>query len=121
MITNRTVRVNLTNSGTQANDGSWGLGLSENGRYRLFGSLAANLVRGDTNEAPDLFMRDRETHTTIRCSLSSGGEQANKGTRRGFLSADGQFVAFMSRATNLVPFPTPPGADIFIRGPRCLA
>jgi hypothetical protein len=124
--THRTSRASVTNRGTQPNRRSWGLGLSRHGRYRLFGSNATNLVPGDTNGVPDVFIRDRHTHTTTRCDVSSTGEQANKGATNpmGFppgspVSASGQFVTFVSRATNLVATSTQPGPDIFIRGPGC--
>jgi Tol biopolymer transport system component len=39
--------------------------------------------------------------TTMRVSVSSSGAQANGGSKHAVLSADGRFVAFNSRATNL--------------------
>jgi Tol biopolymer transport system component len=55
----------------------------------------------------------------VRVNVSTGGREANAGTRPGVgISESGQFVVFSSYADNLVPvFPPPPSgvADIFIR------
>lgn len=48
-------------------------------------------------------------------SLASGGEQAKAWSARPSVSADGRFVAFESRAANLVPDDTNGMADIFVR------
>src|SRR3954465_12929501 len=53
--------------------------------------------------------------TIERVSVSSSGDQGNMGTDEGKLSADGRFVAFYSKATNLVPGDTNGVADVFIR------
>jgi WD40 repeat protein len=54
-----TERVNVNSSGVEANDWSWGPSISANGRYVVFGSLADNLVLGDTNLSWDIFVHDR--------------------------------------------------------------
>jgi hypothetical protein len=45
------------------------------GRFVLFGSDATNLVPGDTNDAADVFVRDRTTGATERLSVSTSGVQ----------------------------------------------
>ena len=67
-----------------------------------FESDATNLVSGDTNGTADIFVHDRQTGTTERVSVATGGSQATGGSFTPAISADGRFVAFHSDATNLV-------------------
>ena len=89
--------------------------ISADGRFVAFDSEATNLVPGDTNDASDVFVRDRQTGTTRRVSVSSGGAQGNGASFDPAISADGRFVAFNSDATNLVPGDTNGAADVFVR------
>jgi Tol biopolymer transport system component len=112
-----TSRVSVSSSGHQGNFLSTSPAISANGRYVAFDSLANNLVPGDTNGVDDVFVRDRQLHTTRRVSVATAGNQANKGSQQAAISADGRFVAFVSDATNLVPGDTNPWIDVFVRGP----
>src|SRR4051812_29373631 len=77
-VTGATTRVSVTTAGAQANGRSEPApGISGDGRYVTFASLASNLVAGDTNRAQDVFVRDRIIGTTIRVSLATAGTQAN--------------------------------------------
>lgn len=61
------------------------------------------MVPLDTNEASDIFVRDRVTGKTTRVSVNSiGSIQANGSSFDPALSADGRYVAFASTASNLV-------------------
>ena len=86
-----------------------------NGRFVVFRSWAPDLVRGDTNKVDDVFVRDRLKRTTARVSLSTSGEQGNRGSFRASVSTDGRFVAFESYSTNLVPGDTNGRMDVFVR------
>jgi Tol biopolymer transport system component len=108
-------RVSVSSAGEQANASASRTGISADGRYVVFGSTATNLVAGDTNAAGDVFVRDRQTGTTERVSVSSTGAQANGGSADGMISADGRFVIFASVATNLVDGDTNGLQDVFIR------
>ncbi len=99
----------------QANGSSGSGGISADGRYVMFDSTASNLVSGDTNAAQDVFVRDLNTATTERVSVSSTGAQANAGSGLASISADGHVVAFTSSASNLVPGDTNGVPDIFVR------
>jgi Tol biopolymer transport system component len=103
-----TRRVSLSSAGRQANRGSFAPAISADGRFVAFGSVATNLVSGDTNsrEIGDIFVRDLKTARTERASLSSDGAQANGDSGLPAISANGRFVAFRSRATNLVEGPS---------------
>ena len=56
--------------------------ISADGRYVAFGSLASNLVAGDTNRASDGFVRDRRSGRTERVSVAGDGTQANNDVGR---------------------------------------
>ncbi|MEZ4638396.1 MAG: hypothetical protein R2856_26145 [Caldilineaceae bacterium] len=47
--------------------------ISNDGRYVLFQSDATNLVEDDTNDAMDIFIRDRQARTTERVSVADDG------------------------------------------------
>jgi Periplasmic component of the Tol biopolymer transport system len=113
-----TTRVNVSSDGgQQADDFSFGAAISADGRYVVFGSVASNLVPGDTNGTYDIFVRDLSTGTTSRADVSSDGTQANGGfyNYTVAISADGRYVAFGSVASNLVPDDTNGRQDIFVR------
>lgn len=75
--------------------------LSASGRYVIFQSDAANLVAGDSNGKADIFLRDRQSATTERLSVSSIGEQADAHAVFPALSSDGRYSAFLSAARSL--------------------
>ncbi|GMU20008.1 MAG: hypothetical protein AMXMBFR13_01090 [Phycisphaerae bacterium] len=108
-------RVSVSSSGTPADDWSYPPSISLDGRYVAFESDAANLITGDTNGQPDVFLHDRWTATTQRVSLTSAGAQANGWSLLPSLSGDGRYVAFLSFATNLVAGDTNGLSDVFVR------
>ena len=118
--TPRTARVSVSSSHRQGDRPSFTAGISANGRFVAFTSLATNLVRGDTNERQDAFVYDRRTGRTERVSVSSRGAQAkprsdpNGGSAAMDMSADGRYVLFRSDASNLVPGDTNGKTDAFI-------
>jgi hypothetical protein len=78
-------------------------------------SYASDLVPNDTNRYHDVFMRDMVGGTTVRVSVSSSGGQANKWSQSTAISADGRYVGFRSKATNLVVGDTNGRNDVFLR------
>ena len=117
------------NSSSEPSDGvSIDPEISANGRYVVFTSDATNLVPGDTNQCfnslldetyvpgdcPDIFIHDRESGHTERVSVGSAGEQANNQSYAPAISADGRYVTFGSKATNLIPN-DPNFSGLFIR------
>src|SRR4029079_13004604 len=93
--------------------------INADGRWVAFVSGATNLVPGDTNGAPDVFVHDRQTGTTTRASVGPGGAEAIFDTSyRGgqvSISADGRRVAFESPFHNLVTGDTNGVYDVFVR------
>ena len=101
-----TTLVSVGMNGQPANNDSDGASISADGRFVAFGSLASNLVPGDTNSFSDVFVRDLQSGTTTRISIPLGGGQANGHSAFGsaaMISANGRYVAFSSTAQNLVP------------------
>ncbi|MFJ7906603.1 TolB family protein [Kitasatospora sp. NPDC096204] len=110
-----TVRVNVSPDGAPADDWSEPLGLSADGRYALFTSLASNLVPSDTNRLYDVFVRDLWTHRTERVSLADDGAQLDGSSSQAAISADGRYVAFSSDAANAVPGQDSGRTDVYVR------
>jgi Tol biopolymer transport system component len=70
--TGKTQRMSVSSTGTQANTGGGDYGpisISADGRLIAFSSSASNLVAGDTNRMPDVFVHDRTTGTTSLLSV----------------------------------------------------
>ncbi len=113
--TGTTERVSVATGGGQADNGSFGPpAISADGRFVAFYSNATNLVGGDTNSKYDIFVHDRQTGTTERVSVATGGGQATDSSQSPAISADGRFVTFYSNATNLVGGDTNGAADVFV-------
>jgi len=113
-----TERVSVDSSGVEGNADSSALDrptISADGRYVAFASQATNLVASDTNSSVDVFLHDRQSDTTERVNLDSGGLEGDDYGAYPSISADGRLVAFASPATNLVPGDTNGSVDIFVR------
>jgi len=113
--TGLTELVSVDSSGVQGNNNSFEGTISRGGRFVVFESFASNLVAGDTNGVADVFVRDRKRGTTRRMSETAAGVQANSDCTRPVISADGRFVAFTSKANNLVPNDWNADWDVFVR------
>jgi len=110
-----TTRVSVAGGGVQGNGPVHDVDLSDDSRYVAFVSSASNLVTGDTNGSPDVFVHDRFTGDTTRVSVTSGGAQVTgPGTGRPRISGDGRVVTFHSEAADLVPGDTNEATDVFV-------
>jgi RHS repeat-associated protein len=117
-FTGATDRASVDSSGNQSNGNSWRPAFSGDGNYVAFISYASNLVSGDTNGYSDVFVHNRTTGATQRVSVDSSGTQGNDyslSTETPSVSNDGRYVAFFSRASNLVSGDTNGQNDIFVR------
>ena len=122
IATKVTSRVSNGLNNANANGRSYNASISGDGRWVAYVSEATNLVAGDTNNSPDVFVFDTILGITERVSISSLGEQSHQigaNTRnwdfRPAISEDGRFVAFKSLASNLVQNDFNGAADIFVR------
>ncbi|WP_313919961.1 hypothetical protein [Tahibacter sp.] len=97
-----------------ANGDSGGLvaGASDDGRYVVFDSLAENLVTGDINGVPDVFLRDRVLGTTQRLSVTTAGDPSTCASREPSITPDGRYVVFQSCGA-LVPQTTGTTVQIY--------
>lgn len=88
--------------------------LSADGRFLAFTSADATIVSGDTNGTSDVFVLDLQTNALERVSVASNGAQANEGSSGPTISANGRWIAFVSRATNLAAADTTSVEDIYL-------
>jgi Tol biopolymer transport system component len=114
-------RVSVHSSGAEAQGGAGSLNasVSGDGRFVAFQSNSVNLVDDDTNQATDIFIHDTRTGTTARVSVRTFGAQTGLFQDSTFpaISDDGRFVAFDSKASNLVDGDSNGVQDVFLRGP----
>jgi hypothetical protein len=115
-----TRRVSIRSDGGQGNGvgvGSGDASISDDGRLVAFDSESTNLVPGDRNGQPDVFVHDMLTRATRRVSESSSGTEARGGEFGSYLpaiSGSGRLVSFGSDATDLVPGDLNHAFDVFV-------
>lgn len=113
-----TLLISARTNGGSGNGESRSAAMTPDGRYIVFVSAANNLVAGDTNGIPDVFLRDRVWGTTLLVSAgsrSTGQTWAPAGSSESpELTPDGRFIAFYSSATNLVPGVVTAG-EVYVR------
>ncbi len=93
-------------SPTESASPSWSPVVTPDGRYIAFLSTSPNLVTGlgELPGAYQVFLYDTVTATTLLVSRAAMGGYANANAGAPLrISRDGRFVAYPSRATNLVP------------------
>lgn len=95
-------RASLTSVGRESNGQARAAAVSADGRFVAFESDASDLVPNDTNGDSDVFVRDRDTGVLERVSTTADGSEAKGDSTCPALSADGRWVAFLSRASNMV-------------------
>nr|WP_239062379.1 hypothetical protein [Streptomyces sp. SID13031] len=117
-MTGRTTLVSVGVTGGQGNGESRQGSISADGRFVAFNSNATNLFPGDTNNSPDVFVRDLHTGRTTLASVGTGGGLADNGAHQPEISADGRHVVFTSGSTNLVAGDTNDTEDVFVRDLR---
>ncbi|MBK8024657.1 MAG: PD40 domain-containing protein [Chloroflexi bacterium] len=92
--------------------------ISDDGRYVAFVSAASDLVSGDSNGRPDVFLHDRTAGTTTRL-VGNGGVEPNagpyffNGDPAIDISGDGRFVVYTSDANNLDALDSNLAPDIY--------
>ncbi len=112
-------RVHLGARDVQADAALFGApSISADGSRVAFASAADNLVPDDTNDAIDVFVRDRRARTTVRVSVATLGLEGLGASMSPVISADGRWVAFTSYASNLTLGDlngiTGAGSDVFV-------
>lgn len=119
-VVDGTLLLSRSLQGGKANNQSDQASISPNGRFIAFRSFASDLVEGDTNQVPDIFLYDTQgtepqsDDTIVRVSASTqDGAQADRPSLSPSVNSEGD-VLFASLATNLVPNDNNRCQDIFI-------
>ncbi len=121
MVTGQITLVSAGRGGAPAAGDSSAPAISADGRFVSFSSDAPNLVAGDRNATPDVFLHDLATGRTRLVSVARGGSGGQNTPLAGGraqvsdVSGDGRFVAFESDATNLAGRDRNRRTDIFVR------
>ncbi|MGO8930934.1 MAG: hypothetical protein ACLQU3_29100 [Limisphaerales bacterium] len=97
-----------------ANGASDSATISPDGRFIAYRSFASDVVPGDTNGVPDVFLYDRLAGSTSLLSLSAWGDYPAD-NRSGYpvFSGDSQTVVFQSWASDLAPQDYNQSGDVF--------
>jgi Tol biopolymer transport system component len=110
--------VSRNRQGTTAEGVSAGPALSGNGRFVAFYSDAPDLVSGDRNRQRDVFVLDRKTGQIELVSRGFDGAGANGPSPADgsapSVNRTGRWIAFSSRASNLVPDDRNGVDDVFV-------
>src|SRR5213078_889293 len=116
LVAGTTTLVSANQLGVQGDKPSDSPAISAGGGFVAFDSSATNLVAGDQNGLPDVFVKNLTDGSVQLASLAWDEEQANNGSRAASVSRDGTRVAFMSAASNLTQrFDVNGADDIFVR------
>ncbi len=121
-VNNTTTLVSVSTNGSVGNGFSRDATITPDGRYVAFVSAANNLVAGDTNGIPDVFVRDLQLGVTTLASPGATAFTGASGTpltpgsssEGPVLSVDGRYVAFYSTAVGLVSNATSAG-ELYVR------
>ncbi|KAA3607904.1 MAG: hypothetical protein DWQ01_12525 [Planctomycetota bacterium] len=114
-LSNGTIqRLSMNLNGVEGNSWSDQPSISADGNVVAFRSNSSNLVPGDSNSVPDIFVYNVRSTDLKRISVDSSGVQASGWSFRPAISADGRFVAFQSKASDLVSGDHNASMDIFL-------
>jgi len=97
--------VSVSTAGTPANKNCRFPSISANGRFVTFQCAATNLTAHKDlykGEYQNIFLRDLEKGTTEMISISAADMPGDHNSGNATVSADGQYVAFLSTAVNLI-------------------
>lgn len=110
-----TLRASVSGSGLEGLGASLDAAISADGRWVAFASAAGNLVGGDTNGAPDIFVRDLAAGTTTRIPIIGGGPVPPGGlVLEPSISEDGEFVAFTFTPPQVGTIAAPPPRRVLL-------
>jgi Tol biopolymer transport system component len=113
LLAGTTIRVSVDWAGGDPDGESFAPSISSDGSVVAFYSWATDLVAGDSNGSPDIYVRNLVAGTTTRVSVDAGGGDADGPSMYPALSGDGLLIGFQSWATDLLPTPTDPELDVF--------
>ena len=88
-------------TGAKGNSHSQQPSISADGTYVTFQSVASNLFTGLATTGTQVYVRDRANATTSLVSVNAVTELGNGPSIKPVISADGRWIAYQSKATNL--------------------
>ncbi len=91
--------------------------ISADGRFVAFRSASGDLVPGDVNGLPDVFVKDLLTGYISRVSADGAGTGGDAASGSPDISGDGSFISFSSAASNLGPATGGAPESVFMFGP----
>ncbi|MDQ1248341.1 MAG: hypothetical protein QG597_2713, partial [Actinomycetota bacterium] len=122
--TAETTHVSRASDGTPGNGppfGSFNATISADGRYVAFSTTFTNLSDEDFdgldvggNDVSDVFVHDRDTGETRYVSRSTAGVAGDKTSYLPFISGDGRFVSYDSKAETLSDIDAEDVLDVFV-------
>jgi hypothetical protein len=120
LTTGDLARVSTARDGTQGDYYSYSpsVAVASDGTVYVAFYSPSNLVAGDTNNNPDVFVKNLATGDLARVSTARDGTQGNNGSLGPSLAVapDGTvYVAFYSYASNLVTGDTNDASDVFVK------
>lgn len=115
LATGDILRPDASDTGVQANSGSYGASLSADGRIVVFRTNATNLDPADNDTTADVYAKNLDTGDLTLASTSDTGVKSNEQSYGAVLSDDGSTVTFVSFATNLDPADTDAGNDVYAK------
>jgi Tol biopolymer transport system component len=110
--TGTTERVSVSSTGTEGDGYSYEPAISANGRFVVFTTESTNLVPNDTLGFRDVLIHDRTTDRTRRVSLTNTEQEPQGDSQDATVSADGNLIAFMSGAPNMIATGNSEGAFV---------
>lgn len=118
-VSDSTRRLTVSSTGGNANGESLHAEISLDGRYVAYQSDASNLVAGDTNAKTDVFRTGNPFQglsvKSVLVSKDVNGGSANQSSTRPAINGNGQYVAWQSVASDIVPGDTNGVLDAFVR------
>ncbi|MFT6619213.1 MAG: Tol biopolymer transport system component [Limisphaerales bacterium] len=110
---NTTELVSVGVNGTSPTGDSFSSLMSDDGRTVAFVSVATNVVSNDHNNGADVFVRLRNSGTTVLASRTATGTSGNGSSSQPAIAPGGNYVAFVSVANNLVANDSNGAGDVF--------
>ena len=102
MTNSITRRVSVAADGTEANGSSSRASISYDGNYVVFESNATNLVGNSISSGTShIYIKNLSTGSVSLIDQTASGVIGNNNAQSASVSADGKYVVFASRSTNL--------------------
>jgi Tol biopolymer transport system component len=116
LVTGVVTRVSVNAAGVQGDNASFGPRFTPDGQSIVFGSVATNLIAGDTNGLQDVFVKNLITGVVTRVATGVAGAQPNGAQFTPIVVSSTGAIAFGTAASNLLPDDANAQQDIIVVG-----